>query len=100
MEGAGLLSIDSEGLTEAATSYGKAADSYSSTVTDIEKKLNAALEVWDDASKDTWTTKVTEAITRMKKVGDRMNSNAAVLSAIATAASETERNVSSGISSL
>ena len=98
--GEGVLSIDSDGLSSASSSYTAAASSYDSAIKTITNQLKNALNVWDDASKGTWEAKVNDALTRMQTVGARMSSNASVLTEIARAATETESNVKSGIESL
>lgn len=95
-----LLSIDSSALTAAAESYKTAAKSYSEALSKIIADLQDVLNVWDDSSKEIWTQKVENAKANLGKVGNRMSSNASILSQIATAAEITESNVKTGISSL
>lgn len=94
------LSIDADALTAAATEYTTAATSYETALTALEGQLNNAETYWQDKSSEEWKTKVADAKAKMNSVCERMKSNADVLNAIAAAATETEGNINTGISSL
>ncbi len=94
------LSIDPAGLEAAATEYTTAASEYNTALDELKTALDNALTIWDDKSKETWTQKVKDARANLQAVSDAMTLNSKILNEISKAASATESNVSTGISSI
>ncbi len=94
------LMIDPAGLEGASTQYTTAAGKFSNAVTELKGKLESALSVWEDSSKDTWTTRVNKACTDLDGIRELLEGNATALKEIADYATNSEKAVSDGISTL
>ncbi len=98
------LSIDSDGIVEAAGKYQEAANQFDTNLngegSGIKGYLDQAKEALQDSNNEQWVAKIENIKTGLDHVNNRLKQNVVVLNQIAEAVCTTQTNVNTTISNM
>ena len=89
-----------EELNNAANDYGTAASDYETAYTNLIEAMKIRESSWSDQAGESWRDITAKANEELAKIQGNLESNKKLLSEVASAASETQSKVTTGINNI